>query len=167
MKVPQGRHRPAVLRAARRRHAQPARCRRRPLRRNQGDGATETHCAGTRASAATGGGVHSTRGGGDDRITLRRRGGPERARRLCNTVRAGIRHGARLVALGLVACRRTPAAISGRTAGQTTVARIQRVRTGLGLNYSAIGLVLDLLDHIEELESASRRGRTSRWTSTS
>ena len=29
------------------------------------------------------------------------------------------------------------------------------------------GLVLDLLDHIEELESASRRRRTSRWTSTS
>ena len=29
------------------RHAQPARCRRRPLRGDQGDGATETHCAGT------------------------------------------------------------------------------------------------------------------------
>jgi hypothetical protein len=36
----------------------------------------------------------------------------------------------------------------------------------LGLNYSAIGLVLDLLDRIEELESASRRERASRWTST-
>jgi hypothetical protein len=48
-----------------------------------------------------------------------------------------------------------------------TVARIQRLRSGLGLNYAAIGLVLDLLDHIEELESASRRRRTSRWTSTS
>ena len=35
-----------------------------------------------------------------------------------------------------------------------TVGRIQRLRTGLGLNYAAIGLVLDLLDHIEELESA-------------
>ena len=32
-----------------------------------------------------------------------------------------------------------------------TVGRIQRLRTGLGLNYAAIGLVLDLLDHIEEL----------------
>ena len=41
------------------------------------------------------------------------------------------------------------------------------LRTGLGLNYAAIGLVLDLLDHIEELESASRRRRTSPWTSTS
>jgi chaperone modulatory protein CbpM len=48
-----------------------------------------------------------------------------------------------------------------------TVGRIQRLRTGLGLNYAAIGLVLDLLDHIEELESASRRRRTSPWTSTS
>jgi len=32
---------------------------------------------------------------------------------------------------------------------------------------ASIGLVLDLLDHIEELESASRRRRTSPWTSTS
>ena len=48
-----------------------------------------------------------------------------------------------------------------------TVARIQRLRTGLGLNYAAIGLVLDLLDRIEELESASRRRSTSQWTSTS
>lgn len=48
-----------------------------------------------------------------------------------------------------------------------TVGRIQRLRTGLGLNYAAIGLVLDLLDHIEELESASRRRRTPPWTSTS
>ena len=47
------------------------------------------------------------------------------------------------------------------------VARIQRLRTGLGLNYAAIGLVIDLLDHIEELETASRRRRTARWTSTS
>ncbi|MBF6223115.1 MerR family transcriptional regulator [Nocardia abscessus] len=39
-------------------------------------------------------------------------------------------------------------------------ARIQRLRTGLGLNYSAIGLVLDLLDRIEKLEAASRRRRT-------
>ncbi|MFF9214788.1 chaperone modulator CbpM, partial [Streptomyces sp. NPDC014791] len=43
-------------------------------------------------------------------------------------------------------------------------ARIQRLRTGLGLNYSAIGLVLDLLDRIEKLEAASRRRRTPPWT---
>jgi chaperone modulatory protein CbpM len=73
----------------------------------------------------------------------------------------------RLVALGLLPCRPDargepwfdPSAVA-------VVARIQRLRTGLGLNYAAIGLVLDLLDRIEELESASRRGRTSMWTST-
>ncbi len=44
----------------------------------------------------------------------------------------------------------------------TTVARVQRLHIGLSLNYAAIGLVLDLLDRIEELE---RRERA--WTSTS
>ncbi|MEA2484637.1 MAG: chaperone modulatory protein CbpM, partial [Thermoleophilaceae bacterium] len=42
----------------------------------------------------------------------------------------------------------------------------QRLRTGLGLNYAAIGLVLDLLDRIDELETNSRSRRTSRWIST-
>jgi hypothetical protein len=45
------------------------------------------------------------------------------------------------------------------------VARIQRLRTWLGLNYAAIGLVLDLLERIEELEIDSRSRRTSRWIS--
>lgn len=49
------------------------------------------------------------------------------------------------------------------------VGRIQRLRAGLGLNYAALGLVLDLLTRIEELEaalrsaapgSAARRGAT-------
>jgi DNA-binding transcriptional MerR regulator len=40
-----------------------------------------------------------------------------------------------------------------------TVARVQRLRMGLSLNYAAIGLVLDLLDRIDELE---RRERS--WT---
>ncbi|MCW2653748.1 MAG: hypothetical protein JWR32_4724 [Mycobacterium sp.] len=74
----------------------------------------------------------------------------------------------RFVALGLLPCRRDargelwfdPPTVA-------TVARIQRLRVGLGLNYAAIGLVLDLLNRIEELESASRRRRTSLWTSTS
>lgn len=74
----------------------------------------------------------------------------------------------RFVALGLLPCRRDiygelwfePSAVG-------SVARIQRLRVGLGLNYAAIGVVLDLLDRIEELESASRRRRTSLWTSTS
>lgn len=74
----------------------------------------------------------------------------------------------RFVALGLLPCRR-----DGRgepwfdQSALATVARIQRLRVGLGLNYAAIGLVLDLLDRIEELESASGQRRTSLWTSIS
>lgn len=50
------------------------------------------------------------------------------------------------------------------------VARIQRLRTGFALNYAAVGLVLDLLGRIAELETALRRqnrgsgGRS--WTRT-
>lgn len=74
----------------------------------------------------------------------------------------------RLVALGLVACRHdTRGDLRFEPSALVTVARIQRLRTGLGLNYAAIGLVLDLLDHIEELESASHRRRTTSWTSPS
>jgi hypothetical protein len=36
------------------------------------------------------------------------------------------------------------------------VARVQRLRRGLALNYAALGLVMDLLDRIEELEAALR-----------
>ncbi len=39
------------------------------------------------------------------------------------------------------------------------VARVQRLRTGLGLNYAAVGVVLDLLARIEELEAALRARR--------
>jgi hypothetical protein len=35
-----------------------------------------------------------------------------------------------------------------------TIARIQRLRAGLCLNYAAIGVVLDLLDRIDALEAA-------------
>jgi hypothetical protein len=48
--------------------------------------------------------------------------------------------------------------------------RIQRLRTGLSLNYAALGLVLDLLDRIDHLEAALRHrpgseGETTRpWT---
>ncbi|WP_310715510.1 chaperone modulator CbpM [Streptomyces lydicus] len=38
-----------------------------------------------------------------------------------------------------------------------TLARIQRLRAGLSLNYASLGLVLDLLDRISELEAALRR----------
>ncbi len=40
------------------------------------------------------------------------------------------------------------------------VERMQRLRSDLCLNYSALGLVLDLLDRIEELERAPRRSAT-------
>jgi len=74
----------------------------------------------------------------------------------------------RLVALGLLACQQDARGdLWFEPSALVTVARIQRLRTGLGLNYAGIGLVLDLLDRIEELESASRRRRTSLWTSTS
>jgi chaperone modulatory protein CbpM len=36
------------------------------------------------------------------------------------------------------------------------VARVQRLHLGLSLNYAAIGLVLDLLDRIDELERGER-----------
>jgi hypothetical protein len=40
---------------------------------------------------------------------------------------------------------------------------VQRLRAGLSLNYASIGLVLDLLDRIEELEAALRApGRPAR-----
>jgi chaperone modulatory protein CbpM len=35
-------------------------------------------------------------------------------------------------------------------------ARVQRLRAGLGLNYAALGLVMDLLDRISALEQALR-----------
>ena len=47
-------------------------------------------------------------------------------------------------------------------------ARIQRLRSGLALNYAALGLVMDLLDRVTELETTLRKlqrgGRT--WTRT-
>jgi hypothetical protein len=36
------------------------------------------------------------------------------------------------------------------------VARIQRLRAGLSINYAAVGLVLDLLDRIDTLETELR-----------
>ncbi|AQA03182.1 MerR family transcriptional regulator [Mycobacterium sp. MS1601] len=74
----------------------------------------------------------------------------------------------RLVALGLLGCRRDARGHLWFPASSlATVGRIQRLRTGLGLNYAAIGLVLDLLDRIDDLESASHQRRASLWTSTS
>jgi chaperone modulatory protein CbpM len=73
---------------------------------------------------------------------------------------------ARLVALGLV-----PATVDA--AGQlwfspadlAVIARIRRLRSDLSLNYAAIGLVLDLLDRIHQLENAPPGSRRpTPWT---
>ncbi|TCR20181.1 chaperone modulator CbpM [Streptomyces sp. BK205] len=75
----------------------------------------------------------------------------------------------RFVALGLVDAERDSAGhlVFDPTA-PAVLARIQRLRTGLCLNYASIGLVLDLLDRISLLESALRgrgtRRETPPWT---
>lgn len=67
----------------------------------------------------------------------------------------------RFVALGLVDAEHDAA---GRLVFAATapadLARVQRLRTGLCLNYASIGLVLDLLDRISLLEAALRRAGT-------
>jgi chaperone modulatory protein CbpM len=63
----------------------------------------------------------------------------------------------RLVALGLVEAGRDAAGLLWFAPAQiAVVARIQRLRTGLTLNYAAVGLVIDLLDRITALEAALR-----------
>jgi len=37
------------------------------------------------------------------------------------------------------------------------IARVQRLHTDLAVNYAAIGLVMDLLDRVDELQTALRR----------
>ena len=72
----------------------------------------------------------------------------------------------RFVALGLLDT--TPDA-AGRlwftSHDVVTLARIQRLRAGLSLNYAAIGLVLDLLDRIRQLETLAQQ-RSTPWTRT-
>lgn len=63
----------------------------------------------------------------------------------------------RLVALGLLEPERDPAGRVWFPPEQlAAVARIQRLRADLCVNYAALGLVMDLLDRIAELESALR-----------
>ncbi|WP_202036245.1 chaperone modulator CbpM [Streptomyces mexicanus] len=75
----------------------------------------------------------------------------------------------RFVALGLVDAERDAAGhlVFDPTA-PAVLARIQRLRSGLCLNYASIGLVLDLLDRISLLEAALRRAgvrsETPPWT---
>jgi chaperone modulatory protein CbpM len=72
----------------------------------------------------------------------------------------------RFVALGLLPCQRSPRGqLRFDASALRVVARVQRLRIGLGLNYAAVGLVLDLLDRVEKLESGARQRRTSLWTS--
>ena len=63
----------------------------------------------------------------------------------------------RLVALGLLEPSRDATGRLWFTPAQLRrVARIQRLRTGLSVNYAALGLVMDLLDRIDVLEQALR-----------
>jgi hypothetical protein len=63
----------------------------------------------------------------------------------------------RFVALGLVDAERDGfGRLWFRTGAPSAIARVQRLRTGLSLNYAAIGVVLDLLDRIDRLETALR-----------
>ena len=63
---------------------------------------------------------------------------------------------ARLVALGLLDAHPGPTGAVLPPAQLARVARILRLRDGLGLNYTAVGVVMDLLDRITELEAALR-----------
>ncbi|MET9556773.1 chaperone modulator CbpM [Streptomyces sp. NPDC006645] len=65
----------------------------------------------------------------------------------------------RFAALGLVQARRdTRGQLWFEPTAPATLARAQRLRAGLSLNYASLGLVLDLLDRINELEAELRRG---------
>lgn len=72
----------------------------------------------------------------------------------------------RLVSLGLLDPRYDATGRMWFHRGQlATAARIQRLRVDFALNYAAVGLVVDLLDRVAELESAlrhRRRGPVSR-----
>ncbi|HEY6793950.1 MAG TPA: chaperone modulator CbpM [Kineosporiaceae bacterium] len=64
----------------------------------------------------------------------------------------------RLVTLGLLEASRDPTGGLWLSPGELAVAaRIQRLRAGFCLNYAAVGLVMDLLDRIAELEESARR----------
>jgi hypothetical protein len=75
----------------------------------------------------------------------------------------------RLVALGLLEPVRDSAGELWFGRDQLlAVARIRRLRVGLGLNYSSLGLVADLLDRVAELErqlrmTSSRRTGGTPW----
>lgn len=64
----------------------------------------------------------------------------------------------RLVALGLLEPDRDPSGgLWFAPAELARLARIQRLRAAFSVNYAALGLVLDLLDRVAELEAALRQ----------
>jgi chaperone modulatory protein CbpM len=64
----------------------------------------------------------------------------------------------RFVALGLLEADTDAAGhLWFRPSTLHTVARIERLHGGLSLNYAAVGLVMDLLDEIDELRARSAR----------
>lgn len=66
----------------------------------------------------------------------------------------------RLVTLGVIDAHRDAAGGLWFAPGQVAaLARVQRLRAGLALNYAAVGLVTDLLERIAVLETALRRSR--------
>jgi chaperone modulatory protein CbpM len=70
----------------------------------------------------------------------------------------------RLVALGLLESERDPAGALWFTQDQLArLARIQRLRADFSVNYAAMGLVLDLLDRVAELERALPHGYRHPW----
>lgn len=69
----------------------------------------------------------------------------------------------RLVALGLLEPVRDSAGEAWFGRDQLlAVARIRRLRAGLGLNYSSLALVVDLLDRVADLERQLRMTSTRR-----
>jgi chaperone modulatory protein CbpM len=66
----------------------------------------------------------------------------------------------RFVALGLIsAVRERDGSLSFAPAQVESFARVERLRTGLSLNYAALGLVVELLDRIRVLEIEVRHAR--------
>ena len=89
-----------------------------------------------------------SRGAGSDRLRQ------EEFARLCGLHPDLVR---RFVALGLVPAARDADGCLWFTRSQVAaVARLQRLRAALPLNYAALGLVVDLLDRITELETELR-----------
>ncbi|HEX3564113.1 MAG TPA: chaperone modulator CbpM [Acidimicrobiales bacterium] len=64
----------------------------------------------------------------------------------------------RFVSLGLLeASQDASGALQFSPRDLATVARIRRLRAGLSINYTAVGVIIDLLDRIAELEAALQR----------